>query len=151
MTNDGIASVGVFKVFQVLSNELNTPKVLYCPVESDGTRVQATIFTPKIPQGPSVAYASDLNCSYFVGVDACDTNVQMFLAGDRNLTLNGQPLKSGRLVNLDTNAPVGWTAGMHKNCGNVLLVDGSVQQWSSPALRQGLRDSGVATNRLAVP
>ena len=70
--------------FQVMSNELSTPKVLYCP--SDETRMPATNFT----------FLANSNVSYFVGIDATETDPQGFLSGDRNLT-NGTPIKNGIL------------------------------------------------------
>src|SRR5882724_8113127 len=45
VTNGGameIVSTGtVFTVFQVMSNELSTPKILFCPEESDPKRIAA--------------------------------------------------------------------------------------------------------------
>jgi len=38
-----------------------------------------------------------------------------------------------------------WTDKMHQKNGNVLICDGSVQQWSSSKLRDGLRVSGDTT------
>jgi len=40
---------------------------------------------------------------------------------------------------------------MHKNQGNVALADGSVQAFSSSRLQEVLSNTGVATNRLAMP
>jgi len=50
-----------------------------------------------------------------------------------------------------TNQPVGWTKEIHQQSGNLLLDDGSVQPVDSAGLQKALRDSGVATNRLAIP
>src|SRR6266849_10929784 len=79
-------SSGIFGVFMVMSNELSTPKVIICPSEHDG-RMQSSTFAGIIPAGSAniVPYTNDLNTSYFVGVDAVDTNPQMFLTGDHNL------------------------------------------------------------------
>mgnify|MGYP001769248759 CR=1 FL=1 len=35
---------GVPRHYAALSNEINTPKVLFCPAESDSARVQASVF-----------------------------------------------------------------------------------------------------------
>ena len=91
----------------------------------------------------------DWNISYFVGLDACQTNPQTLLTGDRNIT-NGRPGKA-RILFLTTNQPVGWTKEIHQHWGNLLLGDGSVQQVDSAGLQRVLGDSGVATNRLAIP
>src|SRR6185436_8947705 len=82
---------GVCGIFMVMSNELNTPKVLFCPSEESG-RTAATTFAqvpgPTTPVG--TYYQNDLNVSYFVGVDAQDIYPQMLLTGDHNLG-NGNP------------------------------------------------------------
>ncbi|HYT61936.1 MAG TPA: hypothetical protein VEL06_17280 [Haliangiales bacterium] len=46
---------------------------------------------------------------------------------------------------------MGWTKEIHQQSGNLLLDDGSVQPVDSAGLQKALRDSGVATNRLAIP
>jgi hypothetical protein len=124
--------------YGVLSNELNTPKVLLCP--TDRKRTLAVGFGPGF---------SDQNLSYFIGVDANPTNVQMFLSGDRNIT-NGVRIKKG-FLNLTTNEPAGWTDDFHQRHGNVGLADGSVQQFSSSRLRAAIAGTGVTTNRLLMP
>src|SRR6185312_5046570 len=125
--------------FQVMSNELSTPWILICPAESDRLRARATNFD----------FLSNSNLSYFIGVDANETNSQMILYGDRNVT-NGTLVKNG-LLNLTSNAPVGWTSDIHNGVGNFCLADGSVQQLSLADLRDVVANTGVATNRLQLP
>jgi hypothetical protein len=127
----------VVLTFQVMSNELSTPKILVCP--NDAHRKSATNFTN----------ITKANISYFVGVDAVETNATMFLGGDRNLTTD-KGLSSG-LLNITTNQAVRWTSEIHKNAGNILTADGSVQQLSSSGLCEALVKTGIATNRLAFP
>ena len=127
----------VFRHFRAMSNELSTPKVLVCPAD---TRTAARSF----------AALSNVNISYFVGLDAADAFPQMLLAGDRNLTTNGVPVGTGLLV-LTTNVTLGWTAAMHKNSGNAVLGDGSVQPFTNPRLQDQAAHSDVATNRLLIP
>lgn len=102
-------------VFQNLSNELVTPKILVCPAD---TRTPAANFQTLTTN----------NISYFIGLDADEAMLQMPLAGDRNLTTNGVPVGGG-LVSLTTNLALGWTAAMHNHQGNVVLSDGSVQMF----------------------
>lgn len=136
-----IVSWGIaYPAFLALSNELNTPKVLICP--EDHRRNYATNFECEFDNS---------HLSYFIGIDAEDARPQMFLSGDRNLTLDGRQLKGGHACSVPTNAAVGWTSEIHSNYGNVLIVDGSVQQWSSKNLQKGLIDTGMETNRLAIP
>ena len=124
--------------FAALSNELSTPKILFCP--QDKKRKAATNFN----------VLRDAAISYFVGVNVGLGQTNRFLSGDRNLTTNGRPVKPG-LVDLSTNASVGWSAELHNNQGNVGIGDGSVQQFNSARLAQALPGTGLATNRLAVP
>jgi prepilin-type processing-associated H-X9-DG protein len=131
-----VASGEAFRWFQVMSNELASPRVLVCPADD---RVRATSFSTGL---------SNRNLSYFVGLDAVDTNPQMFLAGDRNLT-NGLAPTNGILV-LITNRPTGWTHAIHRFQGNVALADGSVQQFSTPRLRTAIPSNGTP-ERLAMP
>ena len=132
------ASAGeVFRHFRAMSNELSTPKVLVCPAD---TRTAARSF----------AALSNVNISYFVGLDAADTFPQMLLAGDRNLTTNGVPVGTGLLV-FATNVSLVWTTAMHKNSGNAVLGDGSVQPFTNPRLQDQAAHSGEATNRLLIP
>ena len=127
-----------FRHFQVMSNELSTPKILACPAD---TRTAADNFTRLKNQ----------NVSYFVGLEANDANPQRFLDGDRNLTSDNAP--ENGILKLVPGGPVSWTTAIHNNQGNVGLADGSVQQYSSSALREALRNSGDPTNtwRIALP
>jgi hypothetical protein len=128
----------VFPHFLVMSNELATPKLLYC--SADGARACAANF----------ASLTDTQISYFVGVDATNHSFSTWLSGDRNLTTNGSPIARG-LVAITTNMVVGWQANMHNKAGNVLLVGGSVQQPSSQELPALFTQSPFPTNRFAVP
>ena len=125
--------------FLVLSNELSTPKHLYCPTDKD--QVAATSFTTGF---------SAKNISYFVGMDADKGLPQMFLSGDDNFTVGGVPVKSGPLE-FSANTAITWADSRHGLCGNIGLVDGSVKMVSLQSLQQVIQNTGVATNRLAIP
>jgi prepilin-type processing-associated H-X9-DG protein len=127
-----------YRYFQIMSNELSTPKVIYCP--TDSTRTSATNFTTDFDNS---------HVSYFLGLDASETNTSSFLAGDRNLT-NGGALRNGILY-VRTNQNVGWTKEMHNECGNVAMADGSVAQLSNKVVRAYLAKTGFVTNRLLFP
>lgn len=124
-------------VFEVMSNELSTPKILVCM--QDRNRAVATNFVT----------LQRTNISYFVGLDATNTAPQAFISGDRNLTNAGG--FSGNLLFASTNDPVSWTAALHQNCGNIGLADGSVQQVSTKLLHQAVANTGFPTNRLLMP
>jgi prepilin-type N-terminal cleavage/methylation domain-containing protein len=146
-------SHGVFATFLVMSNELNTPKIVLCPSEFDSARQAATTFGGVVAgQANTIPYTNDLNCSYFVGVDAVDTQPQMFLTGDRNLGGNLNPPTAlytaggdytwSLGTNFNNTAGPGWTDQMHQKQGNVGLADGSVQGFSRSKLQEGLKNSG---------
>jgi prepilin-type processing-associated H-X9-DG protein len=135
--------------FLVMSNELNTPKILFCTEDTNPRRRCATTFgDPK--RESDVKFQSNSNLSYFVGVDAQLTGTQMFLVGDDHLSIRELPVSPG-LLTLLTNSPVAWRKERHAHRGNICLVDGSVQQVDTRGLRQLLLQTGVATNRLAMP
>jgi hypothetical protein len=125
--------------FLVMSNELSTPRVLWCPADAHWNF--ATNFTTGF---------SAKNVSYFVGLDADTNHPQMFLSGDDNFAIGGVPVNSG-LLELSTNAPIAWTAKRHVKTGNIGLVDGSVASVTDSSLINLLHQTGVATNRLAIP
>jgi prepilin-type processing-associated H-X9-DG protein len=129
---------GTFRHFQVMSNELNTPKILICPAD---TRVAAADF----------ASLENQNVSYFVGLEANDIYPQRLLDGDRNITGESDP--ENGILKLVPGQPVSWTQAIHVNKGNVGLADGSVQQFSNDGLREALQNSGDPTNtwRISLP
>jgi prepilin-type processing-associated H-X9-DG protein len=142
----------VWPHFLVMSNELNSPKVLFCPKENDAHRKMADVFTPTTPNPgyPQLPFTNDYSVSYFVGVDAQDSQPTMLLAGDINLQMDGRRLPHG-LHNVWTNSAIGWLKPKHDGHGNVSLVDGSVRELSTTDLRAAFVATGMATNRLAIP
>jgi len=131
--------LNMFHHLKVMSNELSTPKVVFCPDESDRSRFVATNFQ---------AFCNS-NTSFFFGVEATETIPGAFLVGDRNLT-NGMPLKNS-VMELTTNQSPRWTRELHQTYGNIGLADGSVQQVYPTNLQAMLKHSGLATNRLQMP
>ena len=138
-----------YHTYSVLSNELNTPKVVVCPAD------ERTARTNFMTTGALADFVNNLAISYFVGRDADETQPQMFLAGDRNIG-NGpaspqqygyspnSPSVAGMMVSLGTNPPVvlQWTDKMHQKNGNIAMADGSVQQLTSAKLREQCRQTG---------
>jgi competence protein ComGC len=140
VTNGGalelIAMGNVAVCFQVMSNEVNTPKILLCP--ADTHRVWTANFST----------LNNSNISYFVNPDAVEAYPQMVLDGDDNLTVGGVRVRPG-ILNLWTNATMGWTKERHHGGGNIGLADGSVQQITSDGLNSLV--AGGGTNRLVIP
>jgi hypothetical protein len=135
-------TLGVFRLFQIASQELTTPKVLWCP--ADASRVRATNFGAKL---------SNQNISYFVGLDTDLMLPQTILSGDRTLTVNSN-MMSG-LVEIADPKTASWAQGLHERGGNLGLSDGSVQQTPDQSLRNHLRGAkqttGAASSRFSIP
>ena len=144
-------SRGVSMMFLVMSNELSTPKILFCPAEYESSYRQASssFAGTQTANANNVLYTNDLNCSYFIGVDAQETSPQMFLTGDHNIGGNANPPTTiyGSFVSLGTNftsATTGpaWMDNQHSKQGNVGLADGSVQGWTRARFQEALRATG---------
>jgi len=151
---------GTFRHYQVMSNELSTPKIVLCPSDSLN-RSEARDFNTNL-------FRMNTNISYFVGLDAEDTKPQMMLSGDRNLTnaagtgvvnphtgAGATPLATGAVTTFGTNTMIatgpGWDKNLHQNAGNVCLSDGSVQQVNNSRVREQFKNSGDDFNKLALP
>jgi hypothetical protein len=153
VTNGGameLAETGsAFAVFMVMSNELNTPKILLCPEESNARRIAATTFAGTGVRG-AIPFSPTNNLSYFVGLDADQLRPDGFLSGDDHFAVARQKPAPGLFL-LPTNAPIAWRDERHRKVGNIGLADGSVQGFTTPGLQKALVQTGLATNRLALP
>ena len=140
----------MWEVFQVLSNELTTPKLLICP--ADDQRNARTNFDSLTAQAD---FLNNVVTSYFVGIDADESSPAEMLSGDRNINQGvtvGYGSTAGYVV-LGTNigSTWTWTEKLHNKSGNVLLSDGSVQQISPTGLRLLMNRSGDSSNRVYLP
>ena len=165
----------VYQVFGVLSNELDTPKILICPSDD---RQAHTNFNMQLGNTSANAYFNNTALSYFVGKDCNGQLPQMLLLGDRNIVGSsaeqtipatipndgygnspangsGKTVVMGSQFNGAATAPA-WTDKMHSKMGNVLMSDASAQQLSTMKLRQAFTTSGdtstsPGTNTLFFP
>ena len=142
------------KVFQVMSNELSTPKVVLCPADTFHSTFATNFGTYNTAPGDF----STNRVSFFIGGDAIETDPQMILFGDCNIgtqTVTGAPA-STRIISPAYQALGGtltvinaaWTIDTHNKVGNLTLADGSVQQVSISGLRTQLQN---ATNTVVYP
>jgi hypothetical protein len=146
-------------MFLCMSNELSTPKILFCPAEYESSyRSAASSFGNPgsvTTTANNVLYTNDLQVSYFIGVDAQETNPQMFLTGDHNLGGDANPPQiafcavggaNSYAVWLGTNwvtaAGPAFMNNQHSLQGNIGLADGSVQGWSRSRFQDALRNTG---------
>jgi type II secretory pathway pseudopilin PulG len=147
-----VATGNVAACYQVMSNELSTPRILICP--QDTKALLAAHFGEDF---------NNRNISYFVGLDAEERKPQMLLSGDNNFAIGGVPVKSG-LLELSANIPIAWSPGRHvapnshywtpardRFAGNIGMADGSAQQVTTDGLQKALQQTGAAANRLAIP
>ena len=116
-----------------MTNELNTPKILFCPADNVGSRVGATSW---------VGFNAN-NISYFVGVTALESFPQMILLGDHNVgqgTANQPaPSISWATTAVSWNTTMAWTFNdVHLKNGNYSLTDGSATQASVSAFQTAI-------------
>ena len=146
-----VGCTGTFRVYEAMSNELNTPKIVICPGDD---RNPGTNFSTDFDSSSTIGTSGgNLRVSYFVGRDADETLPQMFLSGDRGIgatsTATGYGISpdattTGNACGLFTNlvvgsaTSIGWVAKGHQNQGNVGLADGSVQGYTSSGLQAAL-------------
>lgn len=142
VTNHGVielaANPDAWRIFQVMSNELSTPKLLFCPANVSG---------PARDFGPGF---NRTNISYFINLDAADADPQVIVTGDDNFEITGTPIKPGLLM-ATSNTPITWSATRHNHRGNIALSDGSVQSVTDAGLINHLHQSSVTTNRIFIP
>lgn len=142
VTNEGtrelVGGGRVFSHFQVMSNYLSTPKILFCPADEQRTN------TASFERG-----FSDQNISYFLNVDAIPDNGTNLLCGDRNLT--NQPSAGSRFLSISQGARIGWTKAIHSKRGNLCFGDGEVTVVTNGSPLTIVKLPEGITNRLAIP
>jgi prepilin-type N-terminal cleavage/methylation domain-containing protein len=157
----GFIFSGITNVFCVMSNDLSTPKVLYCTSDTAAGRGPATNFAQLVmlnpggaPGGPATA---GTNCiSYFICGDAADVYPQMILDGDRNLgsaSAIGVFAPAITFKGYENPWPNGfvwsWSASeLHLKAGNIGLADGSIAQTTPSSLWAAMI---LATNQSPFP
>ena len=147
-----------WRFFQVMSNELNTPKLVLCP-EDRARSAAGPVYSDFQSDGQGGRFGN-LALSYFVGCGTTEDRPQMLLSGDRNIYGpitepnsndgygNSPTNGSGSCVVFGANRPtrgplrVGWTTRTHRNQGNVVFADGSVQQLTSRKLVEAINNTG---------
>ncbi len=138
-----------YYLFCVLSNELATPKIVACP--SDSQRITPSNFTAVMYTAPIGNGGKNGAVSYFASLDADETQPQVVLAGDRNIT-NRTTLSTAAgyatqqilpFVMAGNIIQYGYTQTLHQQAGNAALSDGSVQEFTGARFQQQLINSQV--------
>ena len=159
----GNNSPQTYRVYEAMSNELSTPKIVICPGDDRNAGTNFTVDFDPTAGGAQQASVGNLRVSYFVGKDADETLPQMFLTGDRAIGSSSTSTQvggygyspdgsqNGYAYSLTTNivvgnaTSIGWTAKMHQNQGNVGLADGSVQGYTVSGLQTALNHTADAS------
>ena len=139
-----------YRHFLAVSNDLSTPKLLFCPSDSGGTpaKIEAASFNQVLYTNN---YQYNKSVSYFVGTDAQEEQPQTILSGDRNISPNITIASPTLYFNANTsskitkalgtgNTTIGFTKVTHVEAGDLLFGDGHVDQDSTGRLREALRD-----------
>lgn len=170
-----LTAADTVKVYQVMSNELQTPRILVCPADQRRAR------TNFVSAGPGADFTDNNSVSYFVGGNYGGVNQGAsasrqrrpggpwdpltFLSGDRNIYDAAHanfaahpygcspalaPVALGDTFGANASAP-GWTLKVHRQRGNVLLNDGSAHRFSGLQLRRALTQTGDPVNLVLIP
>jgi len=128
MADGGAKSFDWTDNFRCISNELNTPKPLWCVTDKD-----------KTPGDTFKTLDGDRNVSFFYG-EADETLPQTILLGDRNIysANNPDPHWNAAVVG---SVDAYWDKTMHHESGQIALADGSVQQTTTKQLRDQIVDA----------
>ena len=156
VTNGGtlelMRSPDAWNTYLVMSNELSAPIILFCPQDVERRRA-ATNFSDDLKN----------HISYFIGQDATVDNPNALLSGDDHFLIKGLPVRPG-VIEVTSNTPIVWSSSRHvekethfwvfstrTSYGYIGLGDGSVQAIKDSNLSIQIAQTGIATNRLAIP
>lgn len=131
-----------WKHFVLIQSEIVTPKVFRCPSDRDRDKANDWTANP----GSGFEAMKNTALSYFIGTDSDDSLPLVQVSGDRNiLGTDGQNCDSAQLIGTATlmdPLTARWDSDVHGDSGNMLMGDGSVQQFSRSSLRRHLGTTG---------
>jgi len=130
--------------FAIVSNEFASPKILCCP--SDRERIQVSDFSNDPHEG--FIGVENRALSYWFSTHAASARNSGTLAGDRHI--NGKIGLSCGVSGIHTiltrltldDGRWGWESSMHHGSGNIVMLDGSVQQLPTSAMKNFLAEPG---------
>ena len=142
----------LWRVFAALSNELAIPILLHC--REDSERTPAARWQSSLNAKAEPVFNSNQYLSYFLGLNARESDSSSILGGDRNLATNGSALPSSRLL-ITTESEPRFTPEIHQGKGNLLFGDGHVERISdgnlTPFSRTALQHARLSTNLWILP
>jgi prepilin-type N-terminal cleavage/methylation domain-containing protein len=148
----GAPSYTAADVYLVMSNELNSPKILVCTSDANKSKAGDFSTSGTTGFGGGSRPPSRVNLSYFAGMDAQETEPQTILSGDRNIVGVGQDAagadkatpasapKTWTSTSVSATDPV-WNTSVHNLAGNIGLGDGSVQQVNNINLQKHIQSA----------
>jgi len=120
-----------YAIWQVLSNDFVTPKVLACPTDTRTPAVSFNLF-------------SNANLSYFIAVSADYNNPNSILAGDRSITNDYAPPSTYMHIGYGYYAR--WTHELHQFKGDMLYSDGHAETRKTTPLSTAEVQSGLTAD-----
>ena len=117
---------GAAQMFQILSNDLPSLSVLFCPED-----------TQRPPPKNLAGGMDNWKVGYFASLTADASQPDQMLAGDRHLRTHLSPTNG--LLRINAKDSLRWSAGAQIDQGNIALADGSVQHLhtNTPARHYG--------------
>jgi prepilin-type N-terminal cleavage/methylation domain-containing protein len=157
-----VAGTELYRMWQTASNELSTPKILYC-TSDNGELPTSGSGSPAHSASTNFATLANVNLSYFVNGDSTQDDPNMVVIGDRNVGIgssaDNRPAGSAFGVNSTSDVTevgagvppetMAWTGNdLHLKNGNLSLSDGSVSQVTIAGLKAALKNG---TNTVVNP
>jgi prepilin-type N-terminal cleavage/methylation domain-containing protein len=145
----GTRAANAWSDFIFLSNELVTPKILTCAAHKKV--LQASDWAQLINatyRNNAVSYAINLDAGYAGGALSIEQSQQHILYNDKNINFNASAstcsagVNNGLLVDGTAAGSLNhrWTNSIHgNNAGNLVTMDGSAHQTTTPAMQEFLR------------
>ena len=143
----------VWQIYNVLSNELGSAKILMCPGDRNRLNTIAIDFTATAPtpangNSAGLQHATRRNngVSIGIGMDASQDRPSTLLTTDRHLSRAANRTISTNSVWSTTagTAANQFGGGLHRDQGNIGLADGSVQQTTLSRLRESVGQAVAA-------
>jgi len=125
----GLPTITTITTFQIMSNQLSNPKIVYCPSDALHT-VPNNLTFPTLP-----------STSYVVNQSATESDPQIILDSDCNIgssTASSSRYQTPQALSTSWT----WTTDLHNLSGNIGLSDGSVQSVSVNGLQTAIGNSG---------
>ena len=139
--------------FQVMSNQLSTAKILYCPSDNIHSAAATNFSNVSLFGNATLGNSSAGSVSYFINGDSTESDPQMVMSGDCNIGTTTAANAAGTRFTLATQYKTGqtwgWTANdLHQKAGNLQMSDGSVQSATISGLQVYLMNG---TNTVIAP